>query len=50
MAPQASPQANDYMQQVNNTWGYPVVYRFLNNTLIDVNEFITVYDEALFNY
>lgn len=50
MAPQAVPYLPDYMQQVNNTWGYPVVYRFLNDSLIDVNEFITVYDEALFDY
>ena len=27
-----------------------MVYRFLNDSLIDINEFITVYDEALFNY
>lgn len=50
MAPQASPMKHDYMSQVNGSWGFPVVYRFLNDSLININEFITVYDEALFDY
>jgi hypothetical protein len=50
MSPLSSPHIGDYKELVSAAWGRPVVKRFLNDSLLMLNEFITVFDEATYDY
>ncbi|CAL6005554.1 Conserved_hypothetical protein [Hexamita inflata] len=50
ISPLSTPQNHDYQELVPGLWGKPVVKRFNNETFKDMNMFITVFDEALFDY
>lgn len=50
MSPASNPIFGDYKELVTENWGKPVVKRFLNDSLLKINEFITVFDESLYDY
>ena len=50
MSPLSSPQIGDYKEIVTAAWGKPIVKRFLNDSLLMLNEFISVFDEAVYDY
>lgn len=50
MSPLSTPQAGDYQELLTGSWGKPIVKRFLNESLLGYNEFITVFDESVYDY
>ncbi|CAL6005928.1 Conserved_hypothetical protein [Hexamita inflata] len=50
ISPLSTPMDHDYQELVPGLWGKPVVKRFTNNSFTDMNMFITVFDEGLFDY
>lgn len=50
MSPMSSPVAHDYQELKSEEWGHPIVRRFIDDDRKEVNLFLSVFDEAAFDY